>query len=219
MFGNFNYYIETPDEDVLDPKAKRIIGDVKVPDSFNLKENKKKYSLHHVAFPGTWQIDLMWSKNNCFLLAIEVNTRYLYATRTNIYVPKFDKKRNIWLKEEVKKSTIAVAKSFLDLLDKGWRPSLVISDSESSLNSEKMNNLIYTPFNIKHKTVPITHDENGKGTSNHTSLAIVDRVTRTIKKWVYDRGWNANIIPKEEVENFVKEYNNRPHSTLTKIFN
>ena len=43
-------------------------------DSFNLKYNKKYYGLHHVAFPGTYQMDLFFSaKNkNCYLLAIEV---------------------------------------------------------------------------------------------------------------------------------------------------
>ena len=218
LLKNNNYFSEVPDEDVLEPNAIRKQSDIKIVDSFNIKENKKKYSLHHVAFPGTWQIDLMWSKNNCFLLAIEVNTRYLFATRTNIYVPKYDKINKIWAKEEVKKSTVAVAKAFFDLMDKGWNPSVVVSDSESSLNSKQMNKLVYERFKIEHRTVPLVKDENGTKTSNHTSLAIVDRVTRTIKKWVYDRGWNANIVPKEEVDKFLIEYNNRSHRTLKKIF-
>ena len=47
---------EVPDEDAL---YIRPLPNIKVPNSFSLKYNKKKYSLHHVAFPGTWQIDLM----------------------------------------------------------------------------------------------------------------------------------------------------------------
>ena len=76
---------EVPDEDAL---YIRPLPNIKVPNSFPLKYNKKKYSLHHVAFPGTWQIDLMIGKNNtnCFLVAIEVNTRYLFIERTSTYV-------------------------------------------------------------------------------------------------------------------------------------
>ena len=48
-----------PQEEVSDEDAHyvRPLPNIKVPNSFPLKYNKKKYSLHHVAFPGTWQID------------------------------------------------------------------------------------------------------------------------------------------------------------------
>ena len=73
-----------PDLDASLPKYQ--FSSIKVPDSFPLKYNKKKYSLHHVAFPGTWQIDLMLGTENVYLVAIEVNTRYLLIERTRTYV-------------------------------------------------------------------------------------------------------------------------------------
>lgn len=218
MFGNPLYLQETPDLDLVDPQAKRPVSNVYVPDSFDLKKNKKKYCLHQVEFPGTWQVDLMFSKNNCFLLAIEVNTRYLYAERTNIYVTEYNERAKKWEVKEAKKSAVALARAIFSLFRKGWNPTLIVSDSESALKSDDISKWIYKPYKIKHRTVPLIPDEFGKSTSNHTSLAIIDRVTRTLRRWVYDRGWSTNIIPKMEVEKFVERYNNRPHSTFKKIF-
>lgn len=77
----------------------KTLSKIKVPDSFPLKFNKKKYSLHHVGFPGTWQIDIMFGQNNgkqiAFLVAIEVNTRYLFMEKTTTYrVIGFDENGN-----------------------------------------------------------------------------------------------------------------------------
>ena len=139
-----------PDLDAELPKYQ--FSSIKVPDSFPLKYNKKKYSLHHVAFPGTWQIDLMIGTNNVYLVAIEVNTRYLYMECTNTYV--YGKDGNIVVDQKTgtykieQKSAYAIATAMSYLFRKGWNPSLLIGDSEGAFSSNKLNEKIYKPFKI-----------------------------------------------------------------------
>ena len=209
----------------------KTLSKIKVPDSFPLKFNKKKYSLHHVGFPGTWQIDIMFGQNNgkqiAFLVAIEVNTRYLFMEKTTTYrvigfdengneIRKIDKRTGTWKIEH--KSTYAVAQAMSFCLDRGWNPSTLIGDAEKAFVSDEMYLNIYNPHNITFKPVFLFTDEKGNLHSSHTSLAIVDRVIRSCRRWFTDRGYEADAFTTELINEFVKYYNKRPHSTLCKIF-
>lgn len=209
----------------------KTLSKIKVPDSFPLKFNKKKYSLHHVGFPGTWQIDIMFGQNNgkqiAFLVAIEVNTRYLFMEKTTTYrvigfdengneIRKIDKRTGTWKIEH--KSTYAVAQAMSFCLDRGWNPSTLIGDAEKAFVSDEMYLNIYNPHNITFKPVFLFTDEKGNLHSSHTSLAIVDRVIRSCRKWFETMGYEKNRFGRNVMEQFVEEYNNRPHSTLCKIF-
>ena len=211
---------EVPDEDA---HFFRPLSNIKVPNSFPLKYNKKKYSLHHVAFPGTWQIDLMIGKNNtnCFLVAIEVNTRYLFIERTSTYVYDNNcikvKDKNGKYKIEFK-SDYAIAYGFLKLLNRGWNPSTIICDREKAFGSKFLQNNFYKKLNIEYKPVFLYTDGEGKIHANHTSLAIVDRVIRSCRKWLENKEYKKQALPAKKVMEFVSYYNNRPHSTLCEIF-
>lgn len=212
-FNGVFYNYDPVDRDEL--IAPVIVDDkLKATESFDLKFNKKYYGLHHVAFPGTYQIDLMFSGtgNNCFLVAIEVNTRYLYVTRTNI-----EAIRNGVTKEE-KKTALAVYLAMEKLFDKGWKPSVIKSDSEAAFCSNFIRDRVYDKRKIVHKTVFRTTKVNGKTAPMHTSLAIVDRVVRTIKKRFANRGHIQGELPAREVYKFVDHYNNKKHKTLSSIF-
>lgn len=228
IYGGFNY--QNPQQQQVtynydpidyDELVKKIEVDdkLKATNSFDLKFNKKFYGLHHVAFPGTYQIDLMFSGtgNNCFLVAIEVNTRYLYVTRTNIEATKEDFFGNKTTSVE-KKSTLAVYLAMEKLFDQGWKPSIIKSDSEAAFNSEFIVNRVYDKRKIIHKTVFRTTKMDGKTAPMHTSLAIVDRVIRTIKQRFANRGHVLGDLPAKEVYKFVDHYNNKKHKTLSSIF-
>ena len=211
---------------LLDKKDEKIVEEINVEDkddiqpikrtektdrNFDYKKNKKLYALHHVSFPGSYQIDLFYSKNNCYLIAIEVNTRYLFITRTNINV-KIKGKNKI-----EKKSTLPIFLAMQNLFEQGWNPSIIRSDSESAFNSNFIKRFIYDKRKIIYE--PVFRIKTDEGTSpNHTSLAIVDRVIRTIKDHFYDEGY-GKLIPQKELYKFVSEYNKRPHKTLTKLLN
>ena len=186
-------------------------------DSFNLKYNKKYYGLHHVAFPGTYQMDLFFSaKNkNCYLLAIEVNTRYLYVARTNIALVTYENGREI--KEMQQKTDLAIYLAMEKLFEQGWKPSIIKSDSEPAFDSKFIKEKVYKKRFITHQTVYRTTKEDGKTLPNHTSLAIADRVIKTIKKTFKNRGYINGQLPYKEVYKFVEHYNNRKHRTLSSI--
>lgn len=214
---------EDPTDEEDNIKFKRITKYPRVPNSFDINRIKRLYKLHHVAMPGTWQIDIMFSgqERNAYLVAINVNTRYLYIQRTNTYLYDTVTNKKI-LKDNgkpkiEKKSEYAVAKAMGRLFCLKWDPCTIVSDHEKAFNSKNIINMIYKPRRIKHRNVYLITDEEGKRHSNHTSLAMVDRVIRTCKEWVFNRGWRKGYLPAREVMEFVKEYNNRPHSTLCKI--
>lgn len=50
--------------------------------TFPIKKNKK-YMLHAAAPSNTYLIDLMFEYQLCYLIAINVNTRYVYCTMLN----------------------------------------------------------------------------------------------------------------------------------------
>lgn len=219
---------KTPDFDAEEAKKHPYVKpSIIVPKSFRIKTNRKKYKLHHVAFPGTWQMDLMFGKVNTFLIAIEVNTRYVVVQRTNTHVRIT---KQIYLsngkgqKKIETKSEYAIAKAFNYLLKEReggvWRPSTLISDSEPAFKTPGINRYIYKKYGIKHKIVYLVKTDDGTKSSNHTSLALIDRVIRTCKDYVRDFiGADRNILTIENVNKFVNYYNNeKPHSTLCKIF-
>ena len=186
-------------------------------DSFNLKFNKKYYGLHHVAFPGTYQMDLFFSaKNkNCYLLAIEVNTRYLYVVRTNIALISNENGEEI--KEMQQKTNIAIYLAMEKLFEQGWKPSIIKTDSEPAFDSRFIKENVYEKRFITHQKVYRTTKEDGKSLPNHTSLAIADRVIKTIKTTFKNRGYINGQLPYKEVYKFVEHYNNRKHRTLSSI--
>ena len=53
---------------------------------------------------------------------------------------------------------------------------------------------IFKPFKINFRKVFLFADEIGKRHSNHTSLAIVDRVIRTCRKWFAINGFPNNVF-------------------------
>lgn len=217
--------LKRPKEEVPDKDAKltRPLSKIIVPDYFPLKYIRRKYSLHHVAFPGTWQIDLMIGNNitNWFLVAIEVNTRYLFIERTSTYV--YDNECNK-IKDKngdfkiAYKSAYAVACAFQNLKKHGWDPSVIVSDHEKAFSSDFLKEHFFNKYGVTHKPVYLFTDDAGKKHSNHTSLAIVDRVIRSCRKWVETQEYQQHALPADKVAEFVEYYNNRPHSKLCKIF-
>ena len=71
---------------------RRQVVDNTVKSSFDLKSNIKHYQLHKCASRNTWIIDLMFCEAStkrgqniklCYLVAINVNTKYLYVELIN----------------------------------------------------------------------------------------------------------------------------------------
>lgn len=200
------------DDDEINPDL--IPPELKATNYFDINKNKKKYALHHVAYPGTYQIDLMFSgtRNNCFLVAIEVNTRYVFAIRTNIELI-YDGEKHLETK-----STFAIYLAMQRLFDQGWYPSIIKSDSESAFKSDFIKQYVYAKRGIRFQPVFRTKGSYNKSQPMHTSLAIVDRFVKTLKTNFLDIGYFNGELPADLVDKFVDYYNKeRPHSTLSKL--
>ena len=182
------------------------------PNSFPYKENKK-YQLHHVSKIGTYQIDLFFSQNFCYLNAIEVNSRYLFSCLTNITPKIIEEEENNKIQQ---KSAFACLKAMQTLFNEGWNPKIIKCDSEKAFGSKIIKNLFLRPNNIQ--LIPVKRIKIGDKTyPMHNSLSLIDRVSRTIRDMAYNLGYQ--IIFPELMLKIIYIYNHSPHNTLSKLLN
>ena len=197
----------------------RPVTDNKVPTKFLLNENKQQYQLHKSSRPRTFLIDIMYCDKLLYLIAINVNTRYLYAELLNHKVGA-----NGYANGNLR-STGSVLNALDKMIEKGMKVKYLFGDGEkafSSVNKEEIQQRygiefqsasriymgIYPSFmkkqNLKRKTDPM-----------HNSLGIIDRVIRTLRDMAYNI--KVDVITPDIMEELVKQYNNAPHRTLSEL--
>ena len=187
--------------------------------SFDLKSNIKRYQLHKCASRNTWIIDLMFCEKLCYLVAINVNTKYLYVELMNdrIDEDKFSKKAT--------KSTVTYLRALDKMIRKGMKVKHLIGDGEKAFNSSYARTTFYKSNGIDFKPVPRQvmgvypdfmkkEQKSVKTDPLHSSLGIVDRVIRTIRDIAYNM--KIGVITPEIMDINVKQYNNAPHRGLSK---
>lgn len=174
--------------------------------SFPLKENIKTYQLHTVTSRYTYLIDLMQSIDIVYLIAININTRYLFARPMNIM--------NTVITKETKTAQ-AFIRALSDMIDfDNLYAEKLIGDAEKAFFSEEAN-IVYHDFPQPIKYQMVRRQTVGKHTEPlHSSLGIIDRVIRTIRDMAYLM--NVTKITPKVMEEIVWQYNNSPHKTLSK---
>ena len=89
-----------------------------------------------------------------YLLAINVNTRYLFAEPTNA---EFDESKDedgiVKVSNSVKNEKLC-ADTMIRLINRGWNPQYIESDGEGGFSSDYVGRVIYERYNIQHNTVP-----------------------------------------------------------------
>ncbi len=199
------------------PKKQVVDNTVKA--SFNLKSNIKRYQLHKCASRNTWIIDLMFCDKLCYLVAINVNTKYLYVELMNdkIDINEFSKKAI--------KSTFTYLRTLDRMINKGMNVKHLVGDGELAFNSREARDVYYNSKGIDFKPVPrqimgVYPDfmqkerKSVKTDPLHGSLGIIDRVIRTIRDIAYNM--KIGIITPNIMNDIVKQYNNSPHKGLSK---
>lgn len=190
------------------------------PSSFPLKDNIKKYQLHKVAPRNTYLIDIMIVRDLYYLVAINVNTRYLYVKLTNLQVSEDE------YSIDDRKSTISYLNALRALMDQGMKVQYLQGDGEKAFNSVESNQF-YADNGIEF--IPIERQVKGaypafmrfeqlagNGTiPTHSSLGIIDRVIRTLRDMAYNM--KISLITPNIMEELVYQYNNAPHKTLSKL--
>ena len=175
----------------------------------NVFPNNKKFNLHAVSPHGLFIIDLMFVDNTCYLVAIELNTRKLYIEPTNIINESSDYETVT----KDKKNTILYLIALQKIISSGANIKALRGDGEGAFNSHK-SQTFYQEHGISFIPVSRIRLTNGKTEPNHNSLAIVDRVIRTIR----DMSFNSKLkLTSTTITQFVQIYNDTPHSTLSKV--
>lgn len=156
----------------------------------------------------------MFVKNICYLVAININTRYLVVEPMNVEMINNNDDASIRVTKAKKNIT-----KFLRALQK-VRESVTIKylygDGERAFIGKQVKDY-YDANNIVWHDVPrmtvTDYDSITKTEPQHTSLGIIDRVIRTIR----DIAWNMKVktITPTIMKSIVDQYNNAPHNTLS----
>ena len=184
---------------------------------FSLKSNSR-FQLHSVFKPGTYIIDIMFSGHYAYLIAINANTRYLFAELLN---DRFEIGKGLKIGKRAIKDVNHYLRAMDSLMSKGMKPVKIFADNEKCFQAakdyykarggiefqgvEKIRRGVYPSFmknNSKHKTQPL-----------HSSLGIIDRVIRTLRDMAY-ASQIGDILP-EQMDVLVNMYNKAPHRTLS----
>lgn len=205
------------DKTIIDNELKNAKSSKHVHNSFPLKENRK-FFLHSVHNPDTYFMDIMFTGRFGYLICINANTRYLYAEVLN---GRFKFGEGLRYGSRVVRSSENFINTFESLLNKGFKPKLLVADDEGCFHSQTTL-AFYRKHNIQFQGVPrlkkgvypkFMSKRYEKTEPLHSSLGIVDRVIRTLRDMAYNA--EIDVIQPQEMKRLVELYNNSPHATLS----
>ena len=184
-------------------------------DVFVMREQKRLMK-HYYGPRFSFVIDYMFAGKFVYLIAINMNTRKAYA----IPAQKIKETEQYWkvpskLKETAKESIDSMKK----LIEAAGNVKHLLSDQEhvwksnewkQFLQQEGITHDFYVINNVKNV---IETKENDR--PNHSSTSLADRLIRTLRLMAHTLG-KPNEIDPNLMKYLIDEYNNSPHSTLTK---
>ena len=206
----------------------KTINETTTTSFFPLKQNIKRYQLHKVSKRHSYIIDLMFIDKLCYLVAININTRFLIVEVMNRIL--FDSSIN---EDENKDKLIKFSKynksaeTFINTLNKIIQSGVIIKqltfDGEGAFLSS-LAKRYYRDHNIEYSTAQRLQmgsypdfmkkeQQRVKTDPMHSSLGLIDRVIRTIRDMAYNM--NVGTITPSIMKEIVNQYNNAPHKTLS----
>ena len=180
---------------------------------FNKRKSKSMY-ISIVAPRHTYMIDYIFFGRITYLLCVNVNTRKAYCVPTNYDIV------NGKMKAYKDNRTTELTIEAMETIIKQTTVKHIICDQEPAFMSKKFNKWLEEHgISIRTYVINTEKTENvDKKMKTHTSLAILDRLVRTIRDMHYNitKIDNPEILP-DTMSYLVDEYNNSPHSTLSQI--
>ena len=179
--------------------------------NFNVKKNKKEYSLRTYSNARHSLIgDIFFDSDISYLLLININTRYAYAYQLgDVEVGRISNKdeyqNNYYIYYATKgmKTTDSLIKAFDQHLA-NHKVNILRFDGEKAINSKEFQNYLEQNHIMFIPAIP----------KSHTSLSLIDRLCRTIR----DIAFNLNVehISHQQIMDLILYYyNNTRHETLT----
>ena len=185
-------------------------------DTFDMKKQRKLMK-HFYAPRFSFIIDHMQAGDFVYLLAININTRKLYYALPS----KIQKRGNYYYiaehaMNETGRGAVESMKKIMN--DCGKIKYIISDDARCFLSNEfqyflKSNDIKYQNYIINRLDYNIAANSQSRPVHSYTSL--IDRVMRTIRLMAYTMERTIEIEPNL-MEYLVNEYNNSPHSTLSK---
>ena len=162
----------------------------------------------------------MYCDQLLYIIAININTRYLYAELLNYRVGQ-----NAYSHRSLR-SKQSVLKAFKKMQDRGLKANYLSGDAEKAFLSLANDEEIKEVAGIK--WIPVKRLLMGhypyfmpnmrkrqKKDPMHNSLGIIDRVIRTLRDMAYNI--KVDVITPDVMNELVKQYNNAPHRTLSQL--
>lgn len=179
------------------------------------KKEAKSYYLHAVAPRHSFVIDYLFSGGGLiYLMAINVNTRKLYAILSGTDGKKTYKTGN---------KDITASIDAMEKLISMTKVRNIIHDLEGAFGSDEFKEWCFIHDIAQHpySKYPIPKEmikgQMSKTRANHSTVALVDRVIRTIRDMNYNMFGYQDKIPPNVMDFLVNEYNSSPHRTLSMI--
>ena len=164
-------------------------------------------------------IDLMFSGKLCYLVCINVNTKFLSVELMNEIVNEEDQLQISKQSKDVK--------SYIRTLQRIMKNVTIrhlIGDGEKAFDSRGAHSF-YNANHIDFKPVPrqpstlfpefVNNKFANKTDPLHSALGIIDRVIRTIRDMAYNMKIDPNHITPNIMIEIVNQYNNSPHLGLS----
>ena len=95
-----------------------------------------------------------------YLLAININTRFLFSEPTNQILDENNNDDGVVCVSKNNKNAKICASTMLKLIKNSWNPKYIESDGESSFNSDYVGRLVMkkTKFNIVQSDIILKHN-------------------------------------------------------------
>jgi hypothetical protein len=121
----------------LNLKGYTINNEDIIPSVFPLKQQEKKFQLHHISPVGVWLVDLLQTAQWQYYVFINVNSRYLVVIPANAFILN----GKVYVDQDVETQGIRSGTSYLQFaqalespLSRGFNVTILKGDAQQSFN-------------------------------------------------------------------------------------
>ena len=181
------------------------------------KKKAKSFQLSFVAPRNSFVIDYFFSGQYTYLLAINVNTRKAYAIPSGGDGIRGSTGEEGDKKVKDKWTTIQNMEKLLSLTEvknitHDEEPAFVSKEFRQWCLRNGINDRVYVKYSVGEDS------SLGRSRANHSTLALIDRLSRTIRDMNYNiYGAGRESIPPKVMNYLISEYNDSVHDTLSRI--
>ena len=189
-------------------------------DSFNRYENIKKYSLMTVGPKDSLIIDYFFPGKFVYLLAIKINSRKAFAIPSDITT---ETSTGSWVIPNKGNKTIEATIKAMNKLKSMTNIKVITCDKEGAFTSSVFSDWcksegiklhLYTKNVMKGVVDDSAASVSSRG--NHSTIALIDRLTKTLRN-MSAIAYGTQSINPHMMEALINEYNDSIHSTLSRI--